>query len=660
MKAYLLAIALAASTSGATLNWHTIDGGGGSSTASAARLSGTIGQPAAGVLRSGAVALRGGFWNFLPAGGASSSNCTLTVTTINDSGSGSLRQAILDANANAGPDVICFDIDGATWTIAPTSPLPVITDALTIDGTTQPGFAGAPIVELSGVGAGASANGLRFLASSCVVRGLVINRFAGSGIVIVTNGGNRVEGCYIGTGLGGTNDLGNTLHGIFIHSSPDNIIGGTTPAQRNVISGNDRQGIFIISNAAINNVVVGNYIGLDVNDAVRPNGQNGLLISAPRNVIGGATAGEGNVISGNVVYGIFIDYVLGRLAADGNVIQGNFIGTDPSGRFKRANGQDGINVTGAPGTLIGGTNAGAGNLISGNNSDGIEIVLTGATRVLGNYIGTDITGTTNLGNRDSGVYLHSSFVNVIGGIGTGEANRIAFNGNFGGVFVNPLTNNVIRGNSIFANAGLGIDLSPVGVLANDSNDPDSGANLYQNYPIITAATNSLTNTVIIGTLNSRPNMTYAVDLYANAQCDASGNGEGEIYLGAANVMTDASGNGSFNVDLPRLAVGRAITATATDPAGNTSEFSPCFTASLLNGPPMEFRLVTTSSNTQFRVCWPDIPMFATCEVQTATSLNAPIMWQSVTNVPTNEGVNKCVVLPVSFADGRRFFRLSCQ
>src|SRR5262245_51231687 len=145
---------------------------------------------------------------------------TLTVINTNDSGAGSLRQAILDANAAAGADTIAFNIGGGgVQTISPLSQLPTITGAVTIDGWTQPGFAGSPIIELSGASAGASASGLIITAGNSTVRGLVINRFSIAGIGFFTNGGNVVEGNYIGTNVAGTAALGNGVQGMFVATS---------------------------------------------------------------------------------------------------------------------------------------------------------------------------------------------------------------------------------------------------------------------------------------------------------------------------------------------------------------------------------------------------------------------------------------------------------
>src|SRR5262249_10939193 len=139
------------------------------------------------------------------------------VSNNNKSGAGSLRQAIMDANAHSGLDTISFNIAGAgEHTISPTSALPPVPDSLIIDGTTQPSYAGSPLIELNGAGAGANADGLQIISNNSTVKGLVINRFSGHGIEI--NGdGSAIQGCYIGTNATGTAALGNAEHGVFIN-----------------------------------------------------------------------------------------------------------------------------------------------------------------------------------------------------------------------------------------------------------------------------------------------------------------------------------------------------------------------------------------------------------------------------------------------------------
>src|SRR5436309_1781274 len=249
---------------------------------------------------------------------------TFTVTNTNDSGAGSLRQTILDANANAGTDTISFNITSGSGvrTINLLSALPDITGPVTIDGTTQPGFAGSPLIELNGTGASGLA-ALYITAGNSRVKGLVINRFPGGGIYLVNAGGNVIEGNYIGTNALGTAISSNVSLGIWMSNSPNNTIGGTTAASRNIISGNGTgvfEGVRIESSASTGNQVLGNYIGTDVTGAVAlGNTGSGIFINgANNNTVGGTSAGAQNVIAGNQGSGIDIN-------ASNNTVQGNYI-----------------------------------------------------------------------------------------------------------------------------------------------------------------------------------------------------------------------------------------------------------------------------------------------------------------------------------------------
>ncbi|MEW6157926.1 MAG: right-handed parallel beta-helix repeat-containing protein, partial [Verrucomicrobiota bacterium] len=506
---------------------------------------------------------------------ATAANFEVTVTT--DAGAGSLRQAILDANANAGPDTITFNIAGASLTITPASALPDLTEAVVIDGTSQPGFAGSPLIEISGSAlSSGTPDGLRILAGNTTLRALVINRFRGDGVELSGGNGNVVEHCVIGLDKAGA-DQGNFLNGVLINNSNDNIIGSTVTGAGNVISGNNNNGIRI-QGTSTNNRILGNIIGLHADGATdRGNSQDGVLISgASGNQIGGTTPESRNLISGNSGDGIEIS----SAGAANNVIQGNFIGTDITGNLDRGNSADGIFINGTSAAQIGGRIAGAGNLISGNNSEGITLSGTGAVNnmIEGNMIGTDSTGLVPLPNGSHGIQTSSSAgKNIIGGESDGAANRIAFN-NGDGILIGSGNGNSIRRNRIFSNEELGIDIGSNGTMANDNGDADSGANLLQNFPVLTAATHDGAITTISGTLNSTANAEFKLDFFANLLLDASGQGEGEILLGSITVNTDATGNASFNAPLPLGLAGRYVAATATDANGNTSEFSASITA----------------------------------------------------------------------------------
>jgi hypothetical protein len=539
-----------------------------------------------------------------PVGAASSPGslttaATFTVVNTNDSGAGSLRQAILDANANAGQDTITFNIVAAgVQTISPLTALPTITDSIVIDGYTQPGSSpntladgdnAVLLIEINGsnIGGFTLFPAIQISASNSTVRGLVINRSIGPGISLTSSGGstsgNVVEGNFIGTNAFGTTALGNNTGGVEIRFSNNNRVGGTTPAARNVISANAGYGISVTTGASAN-TIQGNYIGTNASGTAALGNNRGGIESAGSgpDTIGGIVSGARNLISGNVNNaGIFLQ----SQTSVGPTIQGNLIGTDVTGTIAIGN-HFGIWLNFGPflgNSIIGGTGPGAANVISGNRSDGV--LITGTSRnnqILGNLIGTDITGTKPLGNARNGIFIDASANgNKIGGSLADQGNTIAFNHSSGVTLSgSPFDNNrnLIRGNAIFSNGRLGIDLGDDGVTPNDSGDIDFGFNNFQNFPLITSVTANSTQTTITGALNSAPNTTFTINFYASSACDASGNGEGTRPFGpgAIAVTTDANGNGNFGVTLPVvLPAAQTITATATDPTGNTSEFSPC-------------------------------------------------------------------------------------
>jgi CSLREA domain-containing protein len=341
-----------------------------------------------------------------------------TVNTTDDVDDGvadathtSLREAILAANRHEGPATIRFNIPGLNRTISPLSPLPDITDPVTIDGTTQPGFQGLPLIELDGSRAGFGADGLRILGGGSVVRGLVINRFQGDpafsvdggghGIVLLHFGGNRLEGNFLGTDVTGTNVLANPTADVFVKDSTNNVVGGTTAAARNVllavlIDGYDDGNLQDTSG----NRIQGNYIGTDVTGTAQLRSTGfftGIIVtSADGNLIGGTEAGAGNVVSGEV----------DLLNANDNIVQGNLIGTDftgtvfLSGVVVVAGTRDLAGITAAHHNVIGGVTPAARNVIAGGVSllqgtaGGVVLLGGNATQVQGNYIGTNITGTT--------------------------------------------------------------------------------------------------------------------------------------------------------------------------------------------------------------------------------------------------------------------------
>jgi hypothetical protein len=225
--------------------------------------------------------------------------------------------------------------------------------------------------------------------------------------------------------------------------------------------------------------------------------------------------------------------------------------------------------------LVGGVVPGARNVISGN-INGVQLGFSSVVGniIQGNFIGLNAAGTAPLGNTGQGIFITGAINNIIGGTQTGAGNKIAFNGGAGVAITGSGQGNAIRGNSIFSNTGLGIDLGGNGVTPNDDSDSDSGVNNLQNFPVITGVLSSSNSTTIQGTLKSLPGTTFQIDFYSNAAVDPSGNGEGAVFFGTASVNTNGNGDAAINATIPTgLLTGRVITATATDPNGNTSEFS---------------------------------------------------------------------------------------
>jgi parallel beta-helix repeat protein len=443
---------------------------------------------------------------------------TFTVTNTNDSGEGSLKQAILDANSNPGADVIEFGIPGTgVQTIVPATGLPTITERVTIDGYSQQGahpntktVGDDASIQLDGKNA--VSNGLVIHnASNCVIRGLAINRFS-TGISMTgldDSVGNRIEGNFIGASAAGTSGPGNSLDGVFVFGPSEAVIGGSKPEKRNLIAGNDQKGVEL-------------------------------------------------------------------LASDSSHVQGNYVGTDRNGEldsFMGSQGQ-GIRVESSSGVTVG------GNVISGNLENGLAIEFSDGTKVLGNRIGTNPSGLNALGNLGAGIQIVDSSTGSVIGDGTAAgSNIIAFN-RLDGVEVDATsTGNTVSRNSVFSNGGLGMDLLGPGEDSatdisspNDADDKDTGANNLQNRPAITSARTATGKTTIKGRLNSTPNQTFTIRFYANL----NGTNEGKKFLGQKSVTAKADGSVSFAFSpATTVAAGQTITATATRvSSGDTSEFSP--------------------------------------------------------------------------------------
>jgi len=412
-----------------------------------------------------------------------------TVTNTNDDGAGSMRQAILDANSTSGTDTIAFDISGAApHTIQPMSELPIITDPVVIDGTTEPDFVATPIIELDGSTAGPDASGLKITAGNSTVQGLIINRFSRDGIKLETSESNVIRGNYIGVDVTGTIALGNSWRGVVIGpNTHSNTIGGVTESERNIISGNGVSGVDIISSDTYNNTVSGNFIGTDVSGTIAlGNVFYGVLIQdASDNTIGGSIPSARNVISGNYERGVYI------YNASHNIVSSNYIGTDSTGTMALENVDAGIVIgSGSQFNIIGGNTDGEGNVISGNGGAGIAMWNDGTSHntISGNFIGTDATGTVALGNFFEGIaIIDGADSNIIGGTMVEERNIISGNYDRGIVIRDSYTTgNIVIGNFI------GTDVTGTDSIGND------GHGIYINdspYNIIGGLTDEARNII---------------------------------------------------------------------------------------------------------------------------------------------------------------------
>ena len=540
------------------------------------------------------------------------SAATYTVTNTNDSGSGSLRQAVSDANGTPGvADIIEFNIPGSgVQTIVLATPLPDMTDDFEIHGFTQPGSSpntsgpGLPdnsvhLIEIDGTNSGGGIGAGVFRIGNTVnfvIEGLVINRAPGAAIQVIAGVGS-VVGCFLGTDATGATALPN-FWGIEVEASTGVQIGGTLPAQRNIISGNTSAqiGVGCYTVGGSGHIIQGNFIGPAANGTEKPAGSPGgnqtgvgLCFQVTNVAIGGAAAGARNVISGNSFFGISVSNSFSGFQVTDIVVRNNFMGTDLTGTLPLPNGA-GIRVNTGGNDVI-------DNVISGNTGDAVAYnsgLPNDDGLVHGNMVGTDVSGANPLPNGGWGLHLLASGVQI-GGTGAGEGNTIAYNGTTtqGGIWIESGTLNAIRANSIHDNQGLGIRLTGDGPTPNDEGDGDTGSNNLQNFPVLATVTPLAIptgGTRVQGVLHSAASTIYTVDFFSNDACLRFPKDflEGRTYLGSDTVTTDAFGEGPIDTTLPTsIAPGERITMTATDPDGNTSEFSQRlpFSITPASGPP---------------------------------------------------------------------------
>jgi len=451
------------------------------------------------------------------------------------------------------------------------------------------------------------------------------------GIIIAGpgTGGNVIEGNYVGVGADGLTAVPNYWGIVCSSGATNNIFGGTSAGARNVISGNLDEGLRLTDAGTMANVVRGNFIGTDsTGEKPVPNDFAGLTIysGAASNLVGGTSAGARNVISGNSSYGV----VLGNAGTSGNLIEGNYVGLDANGVSAIPNNDGVLFSDGATSNRLGGTSAGAANFVSGNSYRGVVISDPGTSGnlVQGNFLGTDNTGTNGSGNYDNVELQNNASGNFIGGVYAGAGNVIAFAGWDGVVlFQAGTTNNSIRGNSIFSNYNLGIDLTGV-------------ANDLQNSPVITNAYGSGGSTVVAGTLNSLANQSCFVDVYRSFALGPSGYGQGQFYVGTVSVTTDGSGSAGFALtNTTGNYAGQYITATATSAGGDTSEFSLAVPATNLPVASAQFTGPFQSRTNGFAFTLALATNF-NYRIQAATNLDTPIVWTDLTNfLATNSPFN---------------------
>lgn len=420
---------------------------------------------------------------------------------------------------------------------------------------------GAAGIEIQGSGVGVGDTLHPNLVSGNATQGILLN-----GTKAATD---TVDGNIVGLAADGTTPLGNGREGILLLNASRNTV------QRNTVDANILAGVALDGTAA-SNVVRANVIGFDSAGAAHGN-LEGVFISGSQNTIGGTAAADANYIGGNRSDGIQINGAGDTAPASNNLVEGNFIGTDRSGTRPLPNLQ-GVGLLGtAHNNTIGGAAAGDANVISGNTGHGVGIFGSSVTAniVQGNFIGTTADGVTPIGNGQEGVIIVAPR-NTIGGTAAGDGNVIAHNGATGVTVTvfgpsDVATGDAIEGNSIFANARLGIDLGGDGPTPNSPGGPHAGPNRLQNSPVLGTATDGVAGYDVTGTLNSTPNEAFRIELFVSP----SGGGpvSGKRLVGFLNINTDGSGNGSFHFQGSTPLPAGVLTATATDGAGDTSEFS---------------------------------------------------------------------------------------
>ena len=416
----------------------------------------------------------------------------------------------------------------------------------------------------NGIDVSSGAKGTQIGGSAAGAGNLISGNSPGDGIG-VEGTDTVIEGNLIGTDASGTAVLDNGIGVEVVDPATGTEIGHGAGAGKNVISGNI-VGIDVHSDSGSNSIQ-NNYIGTDKTGmaALTIGGEGVHIESVSGTTTVGGSAGQGNVISGNGSVGIHV------VNTTHTVIQGNIVGLNAVGTAPLGNSQAGIEIAAAT-TTVGGA-SGAANVISGN---GVGIRINGdvyqasGNMIEGNFVGTNASGDGGLGNLHEGIAIENASGNLIGGAnlpdsGPGAAGNVIVDNGGVGVRIDGATaaGNTISANSIDGNASTGIQL-------------DNGANSGQAAPVLTSAV-SANGTEITGTLASGASKAYTIEFFASPACDNSGSGEGRDYLGSATVTTNSGGMATIDSTVAGTSGGQSITATATDPDDNTSQFSNCVT-----------------------------------------------------------------------------------
>ena len=525
---------------------------------------------------------------------------TFRVTNTNGAGVGSLRSAIGSASTTPNvpadvPDRIEFDIPGpGPHVIRAAQFFDIAGDALFIDGYSQPGALANTLavgtdaiiqIQLDCTDIGGTDDCIVVGAAGTRIAGLSVTSAPGSGLHVAAPG-VRIEGNFVGVDPRG-NPSGNLRAGIRIASASAARIGGSEPSARNLVSENGGDGI-VASGDEVQ--IVNNSISANLGDGVS------LLGNAQRPVVSGNVIGlapdgrsaDGNTgagvrvadvtdatVSNNVISANLDGGIVLQNFANRSLVLGNLVGTDVSGTVGRGNhGRSGIHIADGSSEF---THV-DGNTVCDSENSGISVDEAGqATLITANRIGLGVDGS-DLGNGLAGIRITDAADVSIGGTQPGElGNHIAFNAAAGISLADSSESVAILGNQIHDNGGLGIDLGNDGPTGNDADaDVDTGDNGLQNFPVIATAVRRADGTTrITGTLASSASAEFRVELFASIAADPAGSGEGETPLGAVNVTTDVNGQALFTFE---SAVDRGsatlFSATATALASSeTSEFS---------------------------------------------------------------------------------------